>query len=77
MFAAVRSSILPIPHPRLWIPNNRCKAQPPSIDLFAQFVGVLFHSLTGKPVTTARSHIEIDLPSNIFVERQQAVILHL
>ena len=39
--------------------------------------GPLASWFEGKPVATARSRIEIDLPSNIFVERQQALILRL
>jgi hypothetical protein len=37
----------------------------------------LFHAFTDKPVSTARLHIEMDLPSDIFVERQKALILCL
>jgi hypothetical protein len=34
----------------------------------------LFDAVTGKPVSTARLVIEIDLPSNTFVERQKTFI---
>jgi hypothetical protein len=37
----------------------------------------LFHALIGEAVASARSRIEIDLPSNIFVKRQKALILRL
>jgi hypothetical protein len=61
----------------LLAPINRRKSQPPPVHFVAQFVGVLFHAFTDKPVSTARLHIEMDLPSDIFVERQKALILCL
>jgi hypothetical protein len=40
-------------------------------------VGVSFHAFTSEAVPTARSQIEINLPSDIFVERQEALIIRL
>jgi hypothetical protein len=37
----------------------------------------LFHALTNKPVPTTRLHIQMDLPPNIFIKRQKALILCL
>jgi hypothetical protein len=52
------------------IPVYRCKAQSPPIHLLAEFVGVLFDAFTNKPVSTAQLHIQMDLVSDIFIERQ-------
>jgi hypothetical protein len=48
--------------------------QPPPIHLFAQFVGVFFHAIADKPVLAAQLHIQMDLMSDIFIKRQQALI---
>jgi hypothetical protein len=36
----------------------------------------LFHAFTNKPVSTARLQIQMDLLSDIFIERQKALIDH-
>jgi hypothetical protein len=59
------------------IPINRFNLQSPPIHLLAEFVGVLFDAFTNKPVSTAQLHIQMDLMSDIFIERQQALILCL
>jgi hypothetical protein len=59
------------------IPVYRRESQSSSIHFFAQFVGVLPHAFTNKPMSTAELHIQMDLPSDIFIERQQALILRL
>jgi hypothetical protein len=37
----------------------------------------LFNAVTGKPVSTARLLIEIDLPSNTFIEHQKTFIFRI
>jgi hypothetical protein len=70
-------------YPRLWVerswsfPIYRCEPQSSPIHFFAQFVGVLLHALANEPVSTAQLRIQMDLPPDIFIERQKALILGL
>jgi hypothetical protein len=59
------------------IPVYRCESQSSPIHFFAQFVGVFFHAIADKPVLTVQLHIQVDLMSDIFIERQQALVLGL
>jgi hypothetical protein len=59
------------------LPIYRRKSQLSPVHFFAEFVGVLLHAITNKPMSTAQLHIQMDLLSDIFIERQKALILTL
>jgi hypothetical protein len=59
------------------LPIYRRESQSSPVHFFAEFVGVLLHAFANKPVSTAQLHIQMDLMSDIFIERQQALILCL
>jgi hypothetical protein len=63
--------------PRSPIPVYRRESQSSSIHFFAQLVGVLLHAFPNKPVSTAQLRIQVDLPPDVFIERQKALILTL
>ena len=59
---------------RLSMPINRRKSQPPSVHLLAKAVGILPGRLADETITPAGLHIGQNLPSNVFIESNQAFI---
>jgi hypothetical protein len=59
------------------MPIDRRKSQSSPIHFFAQLVGVLLHAFANKLVSTAQLRIQMDLPSDIFIERQKTLVLGL
>jgi hypothetical protein len=55
-------------------PIYRREWQSSSFHFFAEFVGILLHTVARKAITTARLPIQLDLPPNIIVERQKSLV---
>ena len=65
------------PHLRGLRPINPTVTQPTLVHLFAKFLRVLLHSLSSKPIPTTCLLVEFNLPSDVFIKRQNPLVFHL
>jgi hypothetical protein len=58
-------------------PINPGVEQPPPVHLFTKLFRILLYAFTGKTILTTRPHILFDLPTDVLIERQQALVFRL
>ena len=58
-------------------PINRAVSEPPQVQLFAKFFGVLLHAVASKPISTTCLLVEFGLPPDVFIECQNPLVFHL